>query len=264
MVNNDQPLNEYRDEGFIAKAFPFLFPYGNGRSIWVPLLFVCHLEIVDWLIGDYLQLRNHQPRLSDYIKFLLQYHDRRFIRDRRFLFYAMNLAQRHHALSAASAFMRLSSLHTRATAADVINRLRNEPTFSKKIMVYANRLRSTRAYWFQRRGELLDMAQQLAHDGTGLPAVFFTLSAADYHWPDLFRLLAPGRNVSEAEHDNPDVVAYFFKRRCEVFINTVLKPIFGVVDHWLRFEWQWHGSPHLHGLLWLDSTPNLDVSWQKK
>ena len=87
--------------------------------------------------------------------------------------------------------MRLGSLDTRATAADVINRLRNEPTFSKKVMVYASHLRSTHVYWFQRRGKLLDMAQQLAHDGTGLPTVFFTLSAADYHWPDLFRLLAP-------------------------------------------------------------------------
>ena len=34
-------------------------------------------------------------------------------------------------------------------------------------------------------------------------------------------------------------------------MEYVLKPIFGVEDFWFRFEWQHHGSPHLHGVLWL-------------
>ena len=29
-------------------------------------------------------------------------------------------------------------------------------------------------------------------------------------------------------------------------------------DYWLRFEWQHHGSPHLHGLAWLPNAPDIE------
>ena len=28
-------------------------------------------------------------------------------------------------------------------------------------------------------------------------------------------------------------------------------------DYWLRFEWQHHGSPHVHGLDWLPNAPDV-------
>lgn len=33
---------------------------------------------------------------------------------------------------------------------------------------------------------------------------------------------------------------------------------FSVKDYWYRFEWQHRGSPHIHGLLWLDDAPDCD------
>ncbi|KAE8739273.1 hypothetical protein FOCC_FOCC015233 [Frankliniella occidentalis] len=42
-------------------------------------------------------------------------------------------------------------------------------------MHYGSRLRTTKAYWKSRCGELLDMVNQL-----GTPTVFFTLSSADF------------------------------------------------------------------------------------
>ncbi|KAK3917121.1 Serine--pyruvate aminotransferase, mitochondrial [Frankliniella fusca] len=53
-----------------------------------------------------------------------------------------------------------------------------------------SRLRTTKSYWNSRCGELLDMVQQI-----GDPTVFFTLSAADYYWPNLFRPL--GKDVNK-------------------------------------------------------------------
>ena len=59
-------------------------------------------------------------------------------------------------------------------------------------------------------------------------------------------------------HENPFLTAWFFKYRATVFIQEVIRPIFGVVDYWYRYEWQWRGSPHVHGLLWLKDAPATD------
>ena len=97
---------------------------------------------------------------------------------------------------------------------------------------------------------------------------FFTLSAADYHWPDLFRLLCPDKHfddISDKEkrklmHDNPVLVAYFFQHRVKLFVEHVLKKVFNVKDCWYRFEWQNRGSPHVHGVLWLNDEPKYDLN----
>lgn len=85
----------------------------------------------------------------------------------------------------------------------------------------------------------------------------------DYHWRDLFKLLSPGsdpetfteRERRKLMHDNPDIVAYFFTKRCEIFMETVLKSIFGVEDSWFHNEWQWRGS--FFSLLWLKDAPSI-------
>ena len=232
------PINEFSDVGYIVRAFPCLFPYGN-----------C----------DYLQSRTTKVTADQYFKFLMQYPDKRFINDARFRFFAMNSYLRWQALSVVSAFAKREKLES-LKVRDMRAKLQTDPNFYQKVMFNATRTRSTRSYWRQRCWELLDMVEQI-----GTPAVFFTLSAADYHWPDLFRLLSntnpedlTDQQRRELMHDNPGVVAYFFKKRCEIFINNILKPLFGVTDYWYRYEWQFRGSPHVHGILWLDGAPNLD------
>lgn len=57
---------------------------------------------------------------------------------------------------------------------------------TRKIMFFGNDLENTRPYWFSKCGQLKDMVNQL-----GNQTAFVTLSAADDHWPDLYRLLDP-------------------------------------------------------------------------
>lgn len=39
-----------------------------------------------------------------------------------------------------------------------------------------------------------------------------------------------------------------------------MKRIFKIKEFWYRYEWQHRGSPHIHGLLWLDAAPDcLDI-----
>ena len=74
-------------------------------------------------------------------------------------------------------------------------------------------MRSSKGYWSKRCIELKNKVRQ-----NGEPTIIFTSSAADYHWPDLFRLLCPDKKYEELSdnekrnlmHDNPIIVAYFF------------------------------------------------------
>jgi len=39
-------------------------------------------------------------------------------------------------------------------------------------------------------------------------------------------------------------------------MKDFLTKFFPVEDFWYRFEWQFRGSPHIHGLLWLSDAPD--------
>ncbi|KAH9402184.1 hypothetical protein TYRP_016238 [Tyrophagus putrescentiae] len=123
----------------------------------------------------------------------------------------MNTLLCHQALTTAGIAVKKSAFDN-DTVQTIRKKMETDKGFLRKVMVYAAKLRSTQQYWKQRCGELLDMVQQL-----GCPTIFFTLSAADYHWPDLFRLLlfleSDSRDPDDLNekkrkdymHDNPDI-----------------------------------------------------------
>ena len=45
------------------------------------------------------------------------------------------------------------------------------------------------------------------------------------------------------------------------FFEKVLIPKWGLVDWWYRFEWQHHGSVHVHGIAKRKDAPEID--WEK-
>lgn len=232
------PLNEFTMEGVICQAFPALFPFGRG----------------DLNAPRIMRITRHK-----YFKWLLQYKDGRFANDERFPYYAYNSLARWDALNCGNVFIRQNEL-LNANAQDILE-MANNPNrdIAGSIMYYGVNLRGTRPYWRQRSSELLQMCRQLS-----TPTIFFTLSAADYHWPDLFRLLRPNVNpasltLSERTHlmhDNPFTVAWFFEKRTNIFVSEVISRLFSVRDYWFRFEWQHRGSPHIHGVLWLADAPD--------
>ena len=42
------------------------------------------------------------------------------------------------------------------------------------------------------------------------------------------------------------------------FMKAFYIGVLGATDYWLWFEWQHHGSPHVHGLAWLPDTPDVE------
>ena len=162
------PINEFQDVGYIARAFPTLFPKG---------------------IGDLNESRLHKLRAEEYFNYLLRYPDRRFAKDPRFRFFAFNSLLRWRALTAVNVYAKKSEL-ANMNLKGLKELIATDPNYLYKIMICSSKLPSTSAYWRVRRGELLDMVTQL---GSG--QIFVTLTAADYHWLDLFHLLAPERET---------------------------------------------------------------------
>src|ERR1051325_2966550 len=97
----------------------------------------------------------------------------------------------------------------------------------------------------------------------GYPYLFLTFNTVDIHWDSLYKYMpnyeawkeATGREkmriVTENIKDNPYIIAYHFYERFNQFMTHVLIPKFGIVNYWNRYEWQDHGSPYSHGLIWL-------------
>ncbi|KAL7297052.1 hypothetical protein TKK_0009478 [Trichogramma kaykai] len=199
-------LNEFESEGYIACAFPVLFPYGT-----------C----------DFLQSRIHSITCLNYFKFLMCYKDGRFAKDPRFRYFALNTILRHNAITQSNLYVKKFKLSD-LTVLELRDLIKNDSSKLTNIMVHCARIKSTKSYWSRRYRELTNMVDQI-----GKPTIFFTLSAADYHWPDLFRLLAPSTDYSDLQSEQ--------KRN-------------------LIFEWQNRGSPHVHGLLYLQDEPEFIVN----
>ncbi|KAK3931895.1 ATP-dependent DNA helicase [Frankliniella fusca] len=133
------------------------------------------------------------------------------------------------------------------------------PNTMKQIMYQASNIKGSKAYWNARSHELQDMVEQI-----GLPTVFITLSCADGHWEDLYKLmthkdilsLSP-RERRQLVQDNPHIVDAFFDYRVNVLINKLLQTHFKVTDYWYRVEYQHRGSPHIHGVFWFENAPDV-------
>ncbi|KAI3924837.1 hypothetical protein MKW98_031088 [Papaver atlanticum] len=183
-----------------------------------------------------------------YFQYLMSYYDQRFAQDSRFRYFSWNSLTRWRALA-------LETIY--------INRNPRDSSLACRVAYCAQQMRGCRAYWYSRLKELISMVNQL-----GPPTIFFTLSAADLQWPELYKLLDtenrlesldPNRRMRERAkllNQNPLVVSWFLQKRVDLFLKLFLKKEFKVVDHWYRFEWQSRGSGHMHGFLWLEDRPD--------
>ncbi len=41
-------------------------------------------------------------------------------------------------------------------------------------------------------------------------------------------------------------------------MKTFYVDVLEATDYWLRFEWQHRGSPHVHGVAWLQNAPDIE------
>ena len=231
----DEPINEFTTEGYMTCAFPTLFPTGAG---------------------DFLAPRQNTVTVGNYFKHLMMYGDGQFAKHPRFRFVALNTEMRWRALQSGRIFISHNPNDARLTLDALRDMVGHEgEQFSSRVLHYASSLRGTSSYWFKQRKRLISMVDDL-----GLPTVFFTHSAADSQWPELARLICPDEEDRSSRRckavvDNPAVVFY---HRISKFVDAFYTKMLGAKDYWYRFEWQHRGSPHVHGVAWLENAPDVE------
>ena len=116
-----------------------------------------------------------------------------------------------------------------------------------KLMHYAKNMSGTNAYWNRAKDDLKAIITQV-----GALTIFWTLSCAEFHWPEFHNLFS-GNVIN-----NPHLLDWFFTERTEQFVNYWLKKTLGATWYWFRYEYSvQRGSIHCHGVAKLKSDPNL-------
>ena len=135
--------------------------------------------------------------------------------------------------------------------------------------------------YFEKLGkELRAMVRQL-----GNPTIFISLSSADTSWVPLQQAL--GLLLDEAVYSenfikeemtfeqkcqqvssHPAACSRYFHHRVQKFFKYIImgphSPFGNVIDYAHRTEFQKRGSPHIHGLLWIDNAPKFNISSDKE
>ncbi|KAK3924461.1 ATP-dependent DNA helicase RRM3 [Frankliniella fusca] len=227
----NHPISELGKSKYIVQAFPTLFPYGRG---------------------DISMVTNHKFTAREYFQYLMNYKDSRFSSHKIFPYFAWNSVMRWECLTKGTVYMKKLPEFKKVNVNLLKVFMKCTPDIGKDVMVYSSSIRSSRDFWYSRSSELQDMVKQI-----GLPTIFFTLSAADFHWPRLYDLLkeiSHQNELNETERhnlmfNNPKICSDYFFEVAEIFINSIIIPHFNVKDHWYRYEWQLRGSHHVHGVL---------------
>ncbi|KAF5127214.1 ATP-dependent DNA helicase pif1 [Metarhizium anisopliae] len=246
------PINEFnRSHALLSLAFPCLFP--DGRA-------------------DFVEPRLRSIDYKDYVEHAMRWHDGRFARHPTFRFVAFNTMMRSQARARSNFFVKQHhGMHQPLTREQLIQALEHSDDPEAQALInsitrHAVSIRGTRPFWNRKRQDLEAYAYNL-----GCPGAFITFSPADLHWRSLYQHMPRYEEwlaASEPERmalsrhllrQNPHIAAFHFYRRYCFFRDIVLSKKFKITDYWDRYEWQGRGSPHNHGLYWMENCPRVDM-----
>ena len=222
-------------------CFPVLFPTGE--------------------FGQF-QPREHKLSHSEYIKSRLLNKDSRFRKDAQYLFYL--LWQKEMKQLSAGVYNLLKTTKQQSMSVrmllDQVNT--SDEHLEAHLCTMLQSVRGTKQYWFLRHSELKCMIREW-----GSPTLFLTFSCAEYESPDITEFLMkvnnvpPSYNIGKLCVKDPISVSRKFSLKFHAFFLKVLinGEVLGKVDHFYwKKEYQNHGAPHYHVLLWIRDAPVID------
>ena len=238
---SDAPVSEFGHPGLFAKCFPSVFPYGVGdptsknRAVTVALSDgVHHLQKYAYIVpGNKLVWPFAQHRIAPY--------------------YAHDVHLRQALLGQSAVFLKQhenGDSEFPSTREELLEALQ-DPVRSVNILKlinrYAGNCLGTNGYWSRRKEELVSLCESRP------PHLWWTLSAADLHWPDLRRF------ASDPIHA-PHLVDAWFTLRVQEYVTW----FFGDECEWVwwRIEYQSRGSAHAHGCARLKHFVDLDALYE--
>ena len=250
-----KPLNEFKIQLLATMAFPTLFPDGTGDPTNTAT--------------------KRHATLGDKVKHLIKFTENingewvyRFASHPRFAYWAFNMIQRHRLLGQGSIFLKQNPNEAHLTV-EQLKQMLTTNTYSSlmsKLMHYAKNITGSCGYWQKSKDDLKATISQ-----KGPPTIFFTLSCAEYHWPEFHNLLSnndkekltPGirhKNVL----NNPHLLDWLFSERTDRFVKFWLKESLQSSWHWYRYEYAvQRGSIHCHGVAKLKNDPGLCTLTEK-
>ena len=248
----DNPLSEYDTEYLATMSFPTLFPDGKGD----PTNSATLRSIADNDTEAFAQKIKHLIKFAEHIDGKWTY---RFASHPRFGYWAYNILYRHRILGQGNFYLKQNPGDANLNIDDLrqIVDSGSFPTIMSKLMVYAKNVSGTNAYWNHVKDDLKTTINQV-----GTPTIFWTLSCADFHWPEFHSLFNSDSEDSQTLRsnviNNPHLLDWLFTERTESFVRLWLYKTLNAAWHWYRFEYAvQRGSIHVHGLAKLKDDPGL-------
>ena len=249
----DDSLNEFSCEFLASMAFPTLFPDAKGD----PTNSALFSDTSNNTAQSFAAKLKHLIKFSEKINEKWVY---RFASHPRFAYWAYNILYRRRILGQGNFFLKQNPSEANLTINDLKGMLHSQSydSLMSKLMHYAKNVSGTNAYWNRAKDDLESIITQV-----GAPTIFWTLSCAEFHWPEFHRLFSSNGETLDSERrknviNNPHLLDWFFTERTEQFVKYWLQNTLGATWYWFRYEYAiQRGSIHCHGVAKLKSDPNL-------
>jgi len=250
-------VNEWEVEGIQSGCFPYLFPHGTGDCTFT-----------DRKVAV---TRNHANK--HLLWYCVKLEDGSFYYpfadDERWMAYAQTTDEKERLRQQKRVWFKNNPRFGHLSMEDLLQRAKDEPTFIFELMssmiAYNGNILGSDAFFLQHRNDLETLIEQ-----EGAPTMWYTLTAADNHWCDLFKCSGQTYDPSWTEKEkadarrkfvrrNPHIVDEFFYQRAGIMLQEFLESK-GVLDAdwvWYRVEYQKRGTAHIHGCCRLHSDPGL-------
>ena len=289
VVSRGEEFADSSDPRFFAKAFPTLFPVGNGGPRQAEESNADATVERDVMVRNLVSSRNMS--LETWARLVLQRHGGRFANHHVFAFLVFNMMvkwrnRRVSMLTATRKNFPDVERIVRSLSSERLEKAKEELKVSPKSTDEAiNKLLSSLSLYGLRqpmsREDRLSMRRKIKSliIRYGLPAIWFTLNPNDITNPVKLRLAAyRNREPEEAEEflrsldlaykrarlaiSDPVGSAIFFHREISMFfehyVQTGQDSVFGRISQYFgAVETNERGALHVHGLLWLQGNMNL-------
>ena len=153
----------------------------------------------------------------------------RFASHPRLAYLAYNMLYHRRILGQGSFLLKQNPSEASLTMDDLKEMLESNSyqTLMSKLMHYAKNVTGTNAYWSKAKDDLKTIISQV-----GPPTILWTLSCADFHWPEFHNLFSTNSEVSDSERrqnviDNPHLLDWLFTERTENFVKYWFKETLG-------------------------------------
>ena len=203
------PLNEYRTEYLATLSFPSLFPDAKGD----PMNNASVRNISENETEAFSQKIKHLIKFAEIVNGKWVY---RFASHPRFGYWAFNILYRGRLLSQGNFFIKQNPGEANLTFEELQEML-SSGSVTSKLMHYAKNVTGTNAYWNQRKEQLKATITQV-----GAPTISWTLSCADFHWPEFHTLFSNETGSEQLRSNvinNPHLIDWLFTNRTEKFVK---------------------------------------------